>query len=300
MRDGGVIGVAEVVRDVDRLIASVRQMQLLISGLVVLGAVGLFFSLRRIYSDSTRLLREREEGERSARAQMAAAQELTRLKDEFVSQVTHELRNPLTPIAGYAELLAERAASPGEVQRYAQAIGRQAEVLDRLVGDLLDLARLESGRYRLDRQPTRIEKVLAAAAEELGHASALHPIAVEITPDLPAVDADPDRVAQVVRNLIANAIRYSPAGGEVRVQALREGDSVAVAVADRGIGIPADRLERIFEKFYRVDNELTRKVEGTGLGLAISRELVEAHGGRIWAESAPGRGSTFYFTLAAA
>jgi signal transduction histidine kinase len=300
VREGNVIGVTEVVRDVGRLIGVVRRMQLVVTGFVVLGAIGLFFSLRRIYVDSTRLLREREESERSARAQVAAAQELARLKGEFVSQVTHELRNPLAPIAGYAELLADRAEAPAEVRRYAQVIQRQAGVLERLIDDLLDLARLETGRYRLDRQPTRIEEVLAAAADELGRTSKLHPIAVDVTPGLPAVDADPDRVAQVVRNLIANAIRYSPTGGEVRIRAMREGQEVAVAVADRGIGIPADRLERIFEKFYRVDNELTRRVSGTGLGLAISRELVEAHGGRIWAESAPGRGSTFYFTLAAA
>jgi signal transduction histidine kinase len=300
VREGHVVGVAEVVRDVQRLFGAVRRMQLLVTGVVLLGAIGLFLSLRRIYADSTRLLRQREESEHSARAQVAAAQELARLKGEFVSQVTHELRNPLAPIAGYAEMLVERADSPEEVRRYAQAIARQAGVLERLVDDLLDLARLETGRYRLARQPTRIEEVLAAAADELSGTSALHPIAVEVTPDLPPVDADPDRVAQVVRNLIANAIRYSPTGGEVRVRAMRDGEEVAIAVVDRGIGIPPDRLERIFEKFYRVDNELTRKVEGTGLGLAISRELVEAHGGRIWAESAPGRGSTFYFTLAAA
>lgn len=297
LRDGQVIGATALDRDVTANVAAVRQMQGLTAGLVFLGGVVLFFSLRHIYSDSTRLLRQREEAERSARAQVAAMEELTRLKDEFVSQVSHELRTPLAPISGYAELLAERAESPEEVQRYARTIRRQASVLERLVDDLLELARLESGRYRLDRRPLALGPVLAEVAEEQVRDAEVHPVRLEIDPTLPPVDADPDRVGQVARNLVSNAIRYSPEGGEVRVRARREGDLVQVSVTDRGIGIPADRLDRVFEKFYRVDNELTRKVGGTGLGLAISRELVEAHGGRLWAESISGRGSTFYFTL---
>jgi signal transduction histidine kinase len=296
-RDGQLIGVTQVVRDVDHLVTAVRQMQLLTVGLLVLGAIVLYFSLRRVYADSTRLLRQREEAERSARAQVAAMHELTRLKDEFVSQVTHELRSPLAPISGYAELLAERSQTPEEIQRYARTIQRQAGVLERLIDDLLELARLESGRYRLQRRPTDLTDVLRATAEEQGRVSGLHPVEVDTEPGLPTADADPDRVAQVVRNLVSNAIRYSPDGSTVVVRAERDGDSLRVSVADRGIGIPADRAERIFEKFYRVDNELTRKVSGTGLGLAISRELVEAHGGRIWVESTPGRGSTFSFTI---
>jgi signal transduction histidine kinase len=297
LRDGKINGVAEVFRDVDHLAVALRQMQILISGLVVLGSVVLFFSLRSIYADSTRRLRVREAAERSALAQVAAMQELARLKDEFVSQVSHELRNPLAPIAGYAELLAERSESPDEVQRYARNIQRQAQTLERLVDDLLELARLENGRYRLERRPVRIEDVLEATAPDVGRGAELHPVRIDVEPGLPAVDADPERIGQVVRNLVSNAIRYSPEGGEVDVRAARENGLVRVSVVDRGIGIPADRQQRIFEKFYRVDNELTRKVNGTGLGLAISRELVEAHGGRIWVESSPGHGSTFSFTV---
>jgi signal transduction histidine kinase len=296
-RDGALIGVSEVVRDVDQMVGAIRQMQLIATGLLVVGAVVLFYSLRRVYVDSTRLLREREEAERSARAQVAAMHELGRLKDEFVSQVTHELRSPLAPISGYAELLAERDQSHEEVQRYARTIQRQAGVLERLIDDLLELARLESGRYRLDRRPTDLADLLRATAEEQASSSALHPVEVELEPGLPSANVDPDRVAQIVRNLVGNAIRYSPEGGPVRVRAERDGPSLRVSVADQGIGIPPDRIERIFEKFYRVDNELTRRVSGTGLGLAISRELVEAHDGRLWVESAPGQGSTFHFTL---
>lgn len=297
LRDGRVTGVAEVFRDVQHTADAIWQMQLLIAGLIVLGSIALFVSLRRIYADSTRRLRAGEAAERSALAQVAAVQELARLKDEFVSQVSHELRSPLAPISGYAELLAERAETPEDVRRYAGTIQRQAQALERLVDDLLDLARLESGHYRLDRQPVRLNEVLATTTADVGRGAELHPVVVDVEPGLPAVDADPHRIGQIVRNLVSNAIRYSPEGGEVRVRASREDGLVRISVADRGIGIPADRQERIFEKFYRVDNDLTRKVNGTGLGLAISRELVEAHGGRIWVESSPGRGSTFSFTL---
>src|SRR5205085_2879234 len=186
----------------------------------------LYFSLRRVYADSTRRLRERETAERSARAQVAAAEELARLKDQFVSQVTHELRGPLAPISGYAELLAERAESPADVERYARTIHRQAGVLERLVDDLLDLARLEAGRYRLEREPVEVPSILEPIAQEVAGNSALHPVVVEAEPGLPLVDADPHRVAQVVRNLIGNAIRYSPEGGEVRVRASRDGEAV--------------------------------------------------------------------------
>ncbi len=295
-KDGRVIGITEVSRNVDQLLSTVRGMQLIASGLIVLGAVVLFFSLRKIYSDSTNQIRRQEAAERSARAQVAAMEELSHLKDAFVSQVSHELRTPLQPIVGFAELLAERADS-AEEKRYGEIILRQAQVLQRLVDDLLDLARFETGRYRLERQPVDLRGLLDQRIRELGLLSAIHRVRLEVAGDLPPVMADPARVEQVVNNLVGNAIRYSPGGGEVRVRLDRDGGEARVSVADSGVGIPADRLDRIFEKFYRVDNELTRQVRGTGLGLSICRELVEAHGGRIWVESTPGRGSTFFFTL---
>jgi signal transduction histidine kinase len=132
---------------------------------------------------------------------------------------------------------------------------------------------------------------------ELRHQSTRHTLVLDAPASLPTVDVDPDRISQVVTNLVTNAVRYSPNGGEIRVSGTAHEGTVVVSVRDQGIGIPPDRAGRIFEKFYRVDNAVTRAVGGTGLGLAISRELVEAHGGRMWVESTPGVGSTFTFSL---
>jgi signal transduction histidine kinase len=296
-KDGRVIGITEVSRDVDQLLRTVRGMQLIVSALVVLGSLLLFVSFRKIYADSTDQLRKQEAAERSARAQVAAMEELARLKDAFVSQVSHELRTPLQPIVGFAELLVDRSESPEEVRRYAEIIQRQSIALQRLVDDLLDLARFETGRYQLERTSLDLRGLLEARARELGLLSDRHPVWFEVDADAGQVDADSGRVEQIVNNLVGNAVRYSPAGGPVVIRLGCEGDFAKVSVTDSGIGIPADRQARVFEKFYRVDNELTRQVSGTGLGLSICRELVESHGGRIWVESAPGRGSTFWFTL---
>lgn len=296
-RGGGIVGVAQVDRNITPLVQAIRQMQMLAAALVVLGSVFLFLALRRIYADASALLRSREAAERSARVQVAALEELTRLKDEFVSQVSHELRGPLSPIFGYAELLIEQKSAPETVERYARIIQEGAGRLQRLVDDLLDQTRLESGRYRLERQPTQIRELLERCAREMRHLSTRHTLVLDEPMDLPTIDVDPDRISQVVTNLVSNAIRYSPNGGEIRLRGAVHEGTVMVSVSDQGIGIPADRVERIFEKFYRVDNPVTRAVSGTGLGLAISRELVEAHGGRMWVDSTPGVGSTFSFSL---
>jgi len=223
--------------------------------------------------------------------------ELARLKEQFVSQVSHELRGPLAPIVGYAELLADQPSEPDQVQLFASLIQDGATRLQRLVDDLLDLSRLENGRYRLERRPIALDGLLDRSIREARHLSSQHTITLQAPADLPPADADPDRVAQVVTNLVGNAVRYSPDGGEIRVRAEVRAGTVVVSVADQGIGIPANRLGQVFEKFYRVDNQVTRAVGGTGLGLAISRELVQAHGGDVWVESTPGQGSTFSFSL---
>ena len=295
--DDGVIGVAQVDRNVSSTVAAVRQMQLLASGLVAAGAVLLFLALRRVYADATDLLRAREAAERSARVQVAALEELTRLKDEFVSQVSHELRGPLSPILGYAELLADQSVPPPDVQRFAAMIQEGGNRLQRLVDDLLDLSRLESGRYRVEPRPIALCALLDSAVHGLRHLSTRHSIALQVPAGLPLANADPDRVGQIVTNLVSNAVRYSPDGGEIRVRAEVRGGAIVTSVSDQGIGIPSDRVGRIFEKFYRVDNKVTRAVGGTGLGLAITRELVQAHGGEIWVDSIPGQGSTFSFSL---
>jgi hypothetical protein len=217
--------------------------------------------------------------------------------DGPLGQVSHELRGPLAPIVGYAELLADQSAEPGQVQQFAGMIQDGATRLQRLVDDLLDLSRIENGRYSLERRPIALEPLLERSIHGLRHAATGHTFTLEVPPDLPPVDADPDRVAQVITNLVGNAVSYSPDGGEIGVRAEVRQRTVVVSVADRGIGIPADRLGQVFEKFYRVDKRVARTVGRTGLGLAISRELVQAHGGEIRVDSTPGQGSTFSFSL---
>ncbi|TAK21916.1 MAG: hypothetical protein EPO26_13125 [Chloroflexota bacterium] len=295
--DGEVIGVTQVERDVRLLIDEIRRIQLVTTALVVAGSLILMVTLGRIYADSTARIREREESEQAARIHVDALQELNRLKDEFVAQVSHELRGPLVPISGYSELLAMGQADPEQTARYGEAIRESASRLNRLVEDLLDLGRIESGRYHLERAAVDLRDLIERVARDSGAVSSRHHVVVDAPSDLPTVDADPDRVTQVVTNLVTNAIRYSPEGGEIRTRLRRENGFVVTEVIDRGVGIPPEHVERVFEKFYRVENTVTRQVRGTGLGLAICQELVRAHGGKIWVESLVGVGSRFSFTL---
>ena len=230
-------------------------------------------------------------------AEIEAIEQLNRLKSEFISAVSHELRSPLTPIVAYAELLTVRTFPPDMIQQMAAEIHRQTLHLQRLVDDLLDISRMEAGGLHLEVQPLRLDEVIRQVIQSYT-TSPQHQFAVRLPPALPMVSADPVRVRQVLLNLVSNAVKYSPQGGRITVTARERGTWVEVSVADQGIGIPPDKLERVFEKFYRVDGEEIRKIRGTGLGLAICKHIISLHGGRIWAESAgPGRGSTFIFTL---
>ncbi len=224
--------------------------------------------------------------------------ELDDLKSEFVATVTHEFRTPLTTIAmGTAMLARHPALQPGT--REAEMLAAMAEETDRLtrlVGDLLDLARLEGGRIQFDFHPVALKHLLEHAV------TALQPQAVDksITltartePDDVQVRVDPDQVLLVLTNLIGNALRYTPQGGSVTVDARVRAGRALVSVADTGPGIPIEAQKRIFQKFFQVKG---RPKGGAGLGLAISREVVQAHGGRIWVHSQEGKGATFFFTL---
>jgi signal transduction histidine kinase len=222
-----------------------------------------------------------------------------RAKSELMSTVSHELRTPLASIYGYAELLANRLPE-GQHRQFAEIIHRQADRLAALIGDFLDLQRLEQGTVTLVSAPVDVGGLLAEQAELFRAQSARHRVDVQL-PDGPVTAlGDRDRLAQVMANLLSNAIKYSPEGGTVTVEAAATGSKVTVAVRDEGIGIPADQQAHVFEKFFRAETPEVRGIGGTGLGLALCRELVEAHGGRIGFESTPGSGSTFWFTLAAA
>jgi signal transduction histidine kinase len=254
-------------------------------------------------------------------AKVEAYRELDRLKSELLSNVSHELRTPLASVKGYAESLLREDVEWSDAERheFLTAIDEESDHLEALIEDLLQMSHIEAGRLQIHLQDVHLRKIAFGVARKLRIQGDGHPISVSVPADLPPVLADQKRVQQVLTNLIANAIKYSPEGGNVRVRGMlarcTEGDApdyqsaepthVVLAVADEGIGIPAESLERIFDRFYRVQNDTTSETRGSGLGLAISKSIVEAHGGRLWAESPgiavragqTGKGSTFYFSL---
>jgi two-component system phosphate regulon sensor histidine kinase PhoR len=218
---------------------------------------------------------------------------LEAVRRDFVANVSHELKTPLTSISGYAETLLGEAPGQETTRRFLTTILNNARRMQRLVDDLLDLSRIESGRW----QPNRVEVSIDAAAREswmalAGRAEAQRvQFDTRIAPDAAMVCADLDALRQVLTNLLDNSLRHTQPGGRVACQSRREGEGVAVSIVDDGVGIPRDHLPRIFERFYRADASRSRDEGGTGLGLAIVKHLVEAHGGRVYAESELGRGT---------
>jgi two-component system sensor histidine kinase KdpD len=231
---------------------------------------------------------------------VAALRELDRMKTELLGTVSHELRTPLGSIKGYATTLLTHGSKlrKDEQREFLEIIDSEADRLRDLIENLLDLSRLEAGVLRIDREPVR----LAAAARDLCRkvelAAPNHEIQLDWPPDDPPVNADQKRIYQVMQNLLTNAIKYSPNGGCITLSARVDRRELVVSVADQGLGMPAAELDKIFDRFHRVQSAVSRGIGGTGLGLAICKGLVEAHGGRIWAESeGEGKGSTFRFTL---
>ncbi len=229
----------------------------------------------------------------------AELKEADRLKEEMIQNVSHELWTPLTVVLGYVVMMTKNEFGPlTEQQRECMEIVlRKTRALSRVVKDTVTLVRMKS--TALDRRWVDLIPLLEQAVKSfsmMGRETG-HRIELEAAPDLPEVEADEERLSQVVDNLLDNAVKFSPEGGRVVVQVEDTGPVLRVGITDNGIGIPKAELSRIFERFYQVDGSLTRRYSGVGLGLAICKEIVEAHGGQIWAESEPGKGSTFYFSL---
>jgi len=224
-----------------------------------------------------------------------------RAKTEFVSMVSHELRTPMTSIKGYTDLLLMGAAGilAQDQRGFLTTIKNNADRLAMLVNDLLDISRIESGRVALSPRVMRVDGVITQVITAMGaRARGLGlTLRADVSPTLPKVTADPDRVAQILANLVENACLYTPAGGEIVVAARAHGDEMHISVRDTGIGIAAKDQEKIFDRFFRADDPRVQRIPGTGLGLAIVKSLVEMHGGRVEVESALGEGSTFTFTL---
>jgi signal transduction histidine kinase len=226
--------------------------------------------------------------------------EIDRAKSEFLSVVSHELRTPLTALQGFSELLLTRAVPPERAERFLRHLHTEARRLGRIVGELLDLSRIETGRAQvLRRDAVSLDELIEANVDLFAAEHARHRF--EWTPGRSCrITGDRDALDRVLKNLMSNAVKYSPRGGTVRITAGPAPDSpgmVELAVEDEGIGIPAEALPRIWDKYVRVPSPETASARGLGLGLSLVRSLAEAHGGRVDVESQPGKGSRFRVVL---
>ncbi|HZQ15860.1 MAG TPA: ATP-binding protein [Gaiellaceae bacterium] len=226
--------------------------------------------------------------------------ELDRLKDEFIATVSHELRTPLTSMMGFLEMLREGAAGElgEEQQRFLAIVYRSSERLQRLVGDLLFIGRLDANGLQLQVEPVGVDEIVREAVES--HAALARSRELELEADLepvPALQGDPERLAQLLGNLVSNAVKFTQPGGRVRARTFVEADRAVIEVEDTGIGIPAAELPRVFERFFRSSTATEQAIPGTGLGLVISKAIAEAHGGTITVRSQAGRGTCFRVEL---
>jgi signal transduction histidine kinase len=234
------------------------------------------------------------------RRQNARLRDLDRLKDDFVALISHELRTPLTSIRGYLELLqaGDAGALNDTQQRFLGVADRNAGRLERLVGDLLFIARVDAGEVQIDAAPTDIAALAEEAVEAARPAADAKDIALSVSAgDVPALVGDPGRLAQMLDNLVSNAIKFTPAGGRVDLRVHADEGTVTVEVQDTGNGIPASEIPLLFSRFYRAKSALDEGIPGTGLGLGIAKAIAEGHGGLIAVESTVGAGTRFTVTL---
>ena len=261
----------------------------LLGGLII---ASLLFSLLRVQ------LHAREQAEQTAErlaASEAALQRANQAKDDFLATLSHELRTPMTSIMGWAQMLADDRLDPETSRTGIEAIGKSAKVQAQLIDDLLDVSRITAGKMRIEQRPVELAAVIAAAVETVRPAAAAKNVSLvsQVEPDV-AVNGDAHRLQQVVWNLLTNAVKFTPEGGEVSVGARAEGREALIEVRDSGQGIDPEFMPHLFERFRQADSSSTRSHMGLGLGLAIVRHLVELHDGTIAAESrGKGKGSTF-------
>jgi PAS domain S-box-containing protein len=220
---------------------------------------------------------------------------LENLKTEFLNMVAHELRTPLTPIIAYIQLMIVKNPPPEKVKKYAALIFRETQRLATLINDLLDLSRIESGKgLTMNIEPINIKELASNVYETFKDASPKHTMLLEAPGDLTA-NADKDKITQVLINLLSNATKYSPEGGEIKIRLFEDNGNACVSVSDHGIGIPKEDLTKVFEKFHRVENKQVHKIQGTGIGLTIVKKIMDYHKGGVKVESEEGAGSTFTF-----
>ena len=292
------------------LFTGILLAMLIALGLALLFSYTLIKPLKRITCVARRMelgdltqrlvIRTRSEIDELAHALNTLADRLQRserLRNNMISDIAHELRTPLSNIRGYLEALEDRVLEP--TPAVIASLYEESSLLTRLVADLQELSLAEAEQLRLVRQRMVLQESILTAVQMMRPQAEHKSITLQV--DLPGrlfwVEADPERVAQILRNLISNAFTHTPTGGLVVVSAVEQGDEIVVSVRDNGAGIEAQHLPYVFERFYRADPSRTRSTGGSGLGLAIVKQVVQAHGGRVHVESQPGSGSCFSFTL---
>jgi len=266
-------------------------------------ARGRIIGASKVARDITARKLAEEEQERLTAQALAArrtAEEANRLKDDFLATVSHELRNPLNSIVGWAGLLSSGKLDPKKTSRAIEAITRAAQAQDQIINDLLDVSRIISGRLRLDIRPLRLVEVLETAIETIRPAAEAKEIRLQVLLDPAAspMAGDPDRLRQVFWNLLSNAVKFTPKNGRIQIHSQRIDSHVEIIISDTGIGIEPEFLPFVFDRFRQGDSGPNRQSPGLGLGLAIVRSLVELHGGTVWVESkGKGWGSSFSVIL---
>jgi len=236
-----------------------------------------------------------EEKEREAEK----LREVDRLRTKLLSNVSHELRTPLTTIKGYALMLLDydERLDHDEKKQYLGIIDASSDRMNELVSNILEMSRLDAGMLRLDKRYTDVSQLVQDAAPDAQVRAPGHVIISRVSGELPRVNIDAKRIRQVMDNILDNATKYSDKGTTVVMRAEQADSELLISVVDQGIGIPADEVEKVFERMYRVDHHRTGRVGGAGLGLSICKGIVEAHGGRIWMDSEEGKGNTCTFSL---
>jgi signal transduction histidine kinase len=248
-------------------------------------------SLRRATERSRRYAQQLE-------SQRGELEQADRAKDQFLAMLSHELRNPLMAVSYVAQLLQRKSAVYPELQEVSRLLGIQMQHLTRLVDDLLDLARIRTGQIHLREEALSLNEVLDTVVESMRHQAAAHSLQCELPAKTLTVFGDFARLSQVFMNLLSNAVRYTPAGGSITVQLSQEGGFAVARIRDTGIGIPQDKLEKIFELFEQTDTALECSKSGLGIGLALVRKLLHLHGGSVAAHSdGPKTGSEFVVRL---
>jgi signal transduction histidine kinase len=237
-------------------------------------------------------LRSQEQSRDEVARLGAFIRRLEKAKSEFVSMVSHELRTPLTSIHGFSEILRTKEMEPEKKREFYRIILNESERLSRLLNNLLNLSTIEAG-IELNREMLNVSDLIEEDIEFFQSQTSTHELRLQGTRQLPQVYGDPDRLHQIFKNILSNAIKYSPDGGAVEIETGIEGKYVTVAVTDQGIGIPSPDLPHIFDRFRRVERKELPDITGTGLGLAIVKHLVDIHGGQIKVRSEAGQGSTF-------